>query len=87
MSEDELTTSQIARELSVTSATARLWCRRGLFPNARAMDTARGVIWMVPRGDLKGFEPPKPTGRPPKPKASGPNGKVKVKPGKKGGKK
>ena len=65
---DELTTSQLAQELNVTPATARLWCRRGLFPNAYPMDTPRGVVWMIPRGDLESFEPPKPTGRPPKPK-------------------
>lgn len=64
MGKEELTTSQVAKELDVTPATARLWCRRGLFPNAYAMDTPRGVVWMIPRGDLKGFEPPKPTGRP-----------------------
>jgi transposase len=68
MNAGELTTSQLAKELGVTSATARLWCRRGFFPNAYPMDTPRGVVWMIPKGDLEGFKPPKPTGRPPKPK-------------------
>jgi hypothetical protein len=72
MSRDELTTSQLAAELNVTPVTARLWCRRGLFPNAYLIDTARGAIWMIPRGDLKGFEPPKKTGRPRKPDAEKP---------------
>jgi hypothetical protein len=65
MNDDELTTSQLANELGVTSATTRLWCRRGLFPNAYSMDTPRGDVWMIPKGDLEGFKPPKPTGRPP----------------------
>lgn len=63
---DELSTSDLAAHFNVSPITARLWCRRGLFPNAREMPTPRGAVWMVPRGDLKGFEPPKRTGRPPK---------------------
>lgn len=64
----ELTTSQVAERFNVTSAAVRLWCRRGLLPNAREMETPRGPVWMIPESDLKDFAPPKPTGRPPKPK-------------------
>lgn len=65
---EELTTRQVAERYNVTGAAVRLWCQRGLFPNARTMETPRGPVWMIPENDLKGFEPPKPTGRPPKPK-------------------
>jgi hypothetical protein len=67
MSKDDMTTSQIAKKLDVTPQTARMWCRRGLFPNAYSLDEARGVVWYVPPRDLVGFEPPKKTGRPRKP--------------------
>jgi hypothetical protein len=66
MNEIDLSTAQVAERLGVSAITVRLWCRRGLFPNAYAMPTARGPLWVVPAGDLKGFEPPKKTGRPPK---------------------
>lgn len=65
---DDLTTADVARELGVSPITARLWCRRGLFPNAYELQTPRGPVWMIPARDLKGFEPPKRTGRPPKAK-------------------
>lgn len=64
MNRQELTTAQVAERLRVSAVTARLWCRRGLFPNAYEQQTPRGAIWMIPEGDLKGFEPPKKTGRP-----------------------
>jgi hypothetical protein len=44
--------------------------RRELFPNAYELETPRGTVWMIPEGDLKGFEPPKKTGRPSKKKSS-----------------
>ena len=64
----DLNTSEVAARFGVSPITARLWCRRGLFPNAYEQPTPRGPVWMVPERDLKGFEPPKRTGRPPKPK-------------------
>ncbi len=62
---DELTTSQAAARLSVGASTVRLWCQQGRFPNARAEDTPRGTVWLIPEGDLRGFEKP-PRGRIPK---------------------
>lgn len=67
----DLTTRQVAERYRVLDATVRLWRRRGLFPNAYEMETPRGAVWMIPESDLKGFEPPKKTGRPPKSKANG----------------
>ncbi len=78
MNGTELSTGQVAERLGVIADTVRKWCRRGLFPNAREMDTPRGAVWMIPAGDLKGFEPPKKTGRPPKAKPEQ-NGKKKGK--------
>ncbi len=87
MSMNELSTSQVAERMKVSVHTVRWWCRHGLLPNAREVNESRGSVWKIPESDLKGFEPPKKTGRPPKPKASGANGKVAVKPSKKGSKK
>lgn len=83
----DLTTADVAGRLGVSPITARLWCRRGLFPNAYELQTPRGPVWMIPERDLQDFEPPKKTGRPPKVKAdksSGSNGRVAAP--KKGGK-
>jgi hypothetical protein len=66
MSARELTTAQVAEKLGVSPITARLWCRRGLFPNAHEQQTPRGPVWMIPESDLVTFTPPKKTGRPPK---------------------
>jgi len=60
----ELTTTEVAKRFDVTGAAVRLWCQRGLFPGARSVPTPRGPVWMIPEGDLDGFKPPKPTGRP-----------------------
>lgn len=67
----DLTTKQVAERYQVLDATVRLWRRRGLFPNAYELETPRGAVWMIPEKDLKGFEPPKKTGRPPKLRADG----------------
>ena len=72
----DLTTKQVAERYRVLDATVRLWRRRGLFPNAYEMETPRGAVWMIPEGDLMGFEPPKKTGRPPKPKGNGAGNKI-----------
>jgi len=79
MSGNELSTTQVAERMSVTRQQVGVWCRRGLFPNAREMHTPRGAVWMIPEGDLRGFEPPKKTGRPPKAKPGQSNGKKKGK--------
>lgn len=63
----ELTTSQAAERLSVGISTVRLWCQQGRFPHARAQDTPRGVVWLIPENDLNNFEKPR-RGAPPKPK-------------------
>jgi hypothetical protein len=64
----ELTSAQVAERYGVLPRTARLWCTRGLFPNARTESTLRGPVWLIPEGDLKDFAPPKRPGRPPKSK-------------------
>lgn len=64
----ELSTAQVAERFSVTPANVRLWCKRGLFPNAREVQESRGSVWKIPESDLKNFEPPKKTGRPRKAK-------------------
>jgi hypothetical protein len=61
---EDLTTNEVAAALKVSPVTARLWCRRGLFPNAYEERTPRGSVWRVPRSDLPSFVKPKPTGRP-----------------------
>jgi hypothetical protein len=68
MSKGELTTKEVALRFNVSPITARLWCRRGLFPKAYELDTPRGKVWMIPEKDIESFEPPKKTGRPPKAK-------------------
>lgn len=69
MNRGDLTTKEVAAHFDVSPITARLWCRRGLFPNAYEQSTPRGSVWMIPKKDLEGFKPPKKTGRPPKAKA------------------
>jgi hypothetical protein len=64
MSAKDLSTSQVAERFNVTAANVRLWCQRGLLPNAYVRKESRGDVWMIPEGDLKTFEPPKKTGRP-----------------------
>lgn len=68
MQGSELTTSQLAVRLGVGHSTARLWCKMGLFPNARQLNTPRGIVWVIPEGDLEGFVQPK-RGRKPLPKS------------------
>jgi len=70
----EMTTSQAAARLEVGASTVRLWCHQGRFPNARAEDTPRGLVWLIPESDLKGFVRPK-RGRTPKAKPEQSNGK------------
>ncbi len=83
----ELTTAEVAQRTGASPITVRLWCRRGLFPHAREVQESRGSVWRIPESDLKGFEPPKPTGRPPKPKPAETVPATKARGGKKGSKK
>jgi len=61
-----LTTSEVASRLGVSRPTVTMWCRQGLFPNARAEQTPRGPVWLIPDSDLKTFTRPL-MGRTPKP--------------------
>lgn len=72
MSTKDLSTSQVAERFGVTAANVRLWCQRGLLPNAYVRKESRGDVWIIPESDLKEFEPPKKTGRPRKVEASQP---------------
>jgi predicted site-specific integrase-resolvase len=81
MSKSDLTTAQVAERMNVSVHAVRFWIKRGLLPNAYEVKESRGNVWMIPEGDIRGFEPPKKTGRPPKPKPAQSNGK------KRGGKK
>lgn len=67
MRKQALTPTDVAKRLKVSAITVRVWCRRGLFPNATVTETPRGPFWEIPESDLENFESPK-MGRPPKPK-------------------
>jgi hypothetical protein len=66
--ETDLTTADVAARLDRPERTIRLWCKQGRFTGARAVETPRGVYWVIPESALKGFESP-PLGRPARPKA------------------
>lgn len=59
----DLYTSEVAARLRVAARSVRLWCARGLFPNAYEEETPRGSVWRIPEKDLEAFRPPK-MGRP-----------------------
>jgi excisionase family DNA binding protein len=82
MSETLITAAQAAARLGVSSVTVRVWCKRGLFPNAELKQTAFGSGWLIPESDLKDFQPPK-MGRPLKAKTSTASKASKKKSGKK----
>jgi hypothetical protein len=65
MGKDLKSISEVAEMYGVTVATVRLWCVRGLLPNAVLIGTGkvRGT-WVIPARDLEGFTRPKKTGRP-----------------------
>jgi hypothetical protein len=69
-----LSTSDVAKLLNADETTVRLWCRQGLFANARQI----GRGWIIPESDLVDFQKPK-MGRPRKAKT-----KTATKAGKKG---
>ncbi len=70
----DLTLKQIADRAGVSVSTAKLWQRRGYFPNARLEETPIGSVWLVPMSDVNAFKRPamgRPaTKKPAKPKAS-----------------
>ena len=65
MSVQDLTTIQVAERITTPERTIRMWCKQGLFPNARQIDTPRGSYWLIPESDLQGFAKPERV-RPPK---------------------
>jgi hypothetical protein len=67
MSDEFLTTSQVAERLGVGRSTVGLWCRQGKFPNAEQREEVIGLVWYVPASDLENFQSPK-MGRPAKAK-------------------
>ena len=58
MDGQDLTPGDVAERYGVSAITVRVWCRRGLFPNATSVETPRGPYWTIPEGDLEGFTPP-----------------------------
>ena len=58
-----LTTSEVAKRLSVGKSTVNLWCNQGKFPHAESVEESRGPVWLIPESDLDGFVKPTP-GRP-----------------------
>jgi hypothetical protein len=60
----EYTTRELAEMYGVTPLTVRLWCDKGLFPNAEKKESPRGPYWSIPARDLKSFKPPSGPGRP-----------------------
>ena len=71
------------RGISVSYPTIAQWVREGRFSGAIRDETERGPVWRIPLASVKNFEPPK-MGRPSAPKGNGKDGKVTVKPSKKG---
>ena len=59
----DLATKDVARRLRKGVSTISLWCRQGRFPNARAEETPRGPVWLIPESDLENFKTPE-VGRP-----------------------
>jgi Helix-turn-helix domain len=57
MKPKELTTREVAERLGVAQSSVRVWLNRepDRFPNARRMETGRGLLWLIPVSDLKGF--------------------------------
>ena len=60
MTDQFLTTRDIAERLGISIKTAAAWCRAGRFPGAFQVNisTGRGRAWLVPAGDLENFERP-----------------------------
>ncbi|MBA3712379.1 MAG: hypothetical protein H0W76_07995 [Pyrinomonadaceae bacterium] len=54
-----LTIKQVAERTGAGASTIRLLCTQGVFPNAEAVETPRGVVWYIPEIDLVGFVPRK----------------------------
>ena len=62
-----LTVREVAERLGVGESSVRIWRLAGRFPNAKAEESPRGIVWYIPESDLKGFVV-RGRGRPPKPK-------------------
>ena len=78
--EDWITQTEAAELRGLSVQVVHNWVRRG-----RVRTTERYGKTLVSRADVLAYNPVENRGgRPPKPKASGTNGRVKVKPGKKG---
>jgi excisionase family DNA binding protein len=58
-----LTTQEAAGQLGVAYQTVMAWIYQGKFPNAQKEETPRGVYYLIPQSDVRGFEKPK-RGRP-----------------------
>jgi len=65
MSEQFLTTRDIASRFGVSIKTVAAWCRAGLFIGAFQVNlaTGKGKAWLVPTASINAFERPK-MGRP-----------------------
>jgi len=63
MKVNDLTTKKVAQIFKVAEVTARVWCQKGLFPNAYQVETPFGFYWLVPSSDIENFKRPK-AGRP-----------------------
>lgn len=60
----DLTVKELAAKYKVNRRVANGWCERGLFPNAKIVETPMISYWAVPEFDLIGFVPQKRKGRP-----------------------
>jgi hypothetical protein len=60
-SDNWLTTAEAAEKYGAAQSSMRVWCWQGRFPNAER----KGRDWLIPEGDLEGFEA-RGRGRPPK---------------------
>src|SRR4051794_13292708 len=74
-----MTAKQFAEQMAINYRTALNWLEAGLVPGAERRSSPIGEYWEIPEAALT-MDRPKPG---PKPKASGPDGKVNVKPSKK----
>lgn len=81
-----LTVREVSERTGAAIPTVNLWCRSGRLEGAYQESSPYGDYWLIPESVLEGVVV-RGRGRPPKQKASGPDGKVTVKPSKKGGKK
>lgn len=60
----DLTVKELAAKFGVNRRVANGWCERGLFPNAKMVESPVISYWTVPESDLENFVPQKRKGRP-----------------------